>query len=433
MSATSTIAPRTIESMRRGWCPGTLRPMETGDGWLVRLHPPGARLLPAQLRRVAALAWEHGNGLVEISARANLQIRGVTAESHPGLVTALLAEELVDEREGSGPQRLTLASPLAGDPDDLLDTSALAEAVEVAARTASGLPAKIGIVIDGGGAISLDAFPADIRLRATAPDTLILGLPGGLWFGACKITDAPATLATLLSGFLDIRRGHPDPVRRFRDLSAEALAALADRAGLQQVATPAQRPAPRRVGLFPWRGDEAAAVIGLPFGRCDARTLDRLAAVAESGDIRFSPWRGLAFRGLSQANAEALLTLANDLGLVTRDDDPRLSVQACSGSPACRSAQAPTMADAARLAEAAAGLLADGLTLHVSGCIKGCAHPGPADLTLVAERGLYRLIQGGTARESGSETLDLPTLMARLQPGNELHARLSAARQGTDA
>lgn len=34
------------EALRRGWCPSTLRPMETGDGWLVRLHPPGARLTP---------------------------------------------------------------------------------------------------------------------------------------------------------------------------------------------------------------------------------------------------------------------------------------------------------------------------------------------------------------------------------------------------
>ena len=108
------------EALRRGWCPSTLRPMETGDGWLVRLHPPGTRLSPAQLRRIATLAAEHGNGLIEISARANLQIRGVTAESHPKLVERLLAERLVDEHDGDGPQRLTLVSPIAG-----LDTAVM--------------------------------------------------------------------------------------------------------------------------------------------------------------------------------------------------------------------------------------------------------------------------------------------------------------------
>ncbi len=34
------------ETMRRGWCPGTLRPMATGDGLLVRLHPPRNALTP---------------------------------------------------------------------------------------------------------------------------------------------------------------------------------------------------------------------------------------------------------------------------------------------------------------------------------------------------------------------------------------------------
>jgi precorrin-3B synthase len=102
------------DELRRGWCPSTLRPMETGDGWLVRLHPPDAKLTPGQLRRIAALAGQHGNGLIEISARGNLQIRGVKPQTHPALVASLLAEHLVDEHDSEGPQRLTLISPLAG-------------------------------------------------------------------------------------------------------------------------------------------------------------------------------------------------------------------------------------------------------------------------------------------------------------------------------
>src|SRR6218665_2715428 len=122
------------DALRRGWCPSTLRPMETGDGWLVRLHPPGARLSPTQLARIAALAREHGNGLIELSARGNMQLRGVTEQSHPALVAALLAERLVDEHEGDGPQRLALISPLAGhDRSDFIDAAALAGAIELSA------------------------------------------------------------------------------------------------------------------------------------------------------------------------------------------------------------------------------------------------------------------------------------------------------------
>ncbi|WP_227650486.1 hypothetical protein, partial [Klebsiella pneumoniae] len=48
-------------ALRRGWCPGALRPMATGDGLLVRVHPPAGRLSVADLRLVARLARDTGN------------------------------------------------------------------------------------------------------------------------------------------------------------------------------------------------------------------------------------------------------------------------------------------------------------------------------------------------------------------------------------
>ena len=66
-----------------GWCPGALRPMMSGDGLVVRVRAPLGRLTSAQAAGVARLASELGNGLIDISARANLQIRGVTPDAHP--------------------------------------------------------------------------------------------------------------------------------------------------------------------------------------------------------------------------------------------------------------------------------------------------------------------------------------------------------------
>ena len=421
----------TKEELRRGWCPSTLKPMETGDGWLVRLHPPGARLAPPQLRRIAALAAEHGNGLVEISARANLQIRGVTAESHPVLVERLLAEDLLDEHDGDGPQRLTLVSPLAGrDPGSLIDAAALAGQIERRARTVSGLPAKFGIVVDDGGAQALDGFAGEIRLVGIGSRHLALCLADRLWHGPLAETGAAAEVEATLRRFAALRHAAPDRIRRLRDLPPDVLATLS---ALPETAVPAPRPRPRRAGLFALGEGRFAAVIGLPFGRCDATTLDKLGAGAEStkAEIRLSPWRGPAFRDLGQAEAESLLALADNLGLITRDDDPRLSVQACAGSPACSRAEAPTMTDAAALAGAAADLLARGVTLHVSGCVKACAHPAAADLTLIARQGRYDVVPGGTARDKPVATLDLSTLKARLQPGQDIHAQLAKAVRRT--
>ncbi|WP_336813999.1 precorrin-3B synthase [Bosea sp. MMO-172] len=416
------------EALRRGWCPSTLKPMETGDGWLVRLHPPGAQLAPAQLRRIAALAVEHGNGLIEISARANLQIRGVTPDTHPKLVERLLAEHLVDEHEGDGPQRVTLVSPLAGqNPTDLIDAVALAAQIEQRARAIPGLPAKLAVVVDDGGAQVLDKFPCDIRLVGIAAGQAALCLGDCLWRGPIAEAGAAAAVEIALRRFTALRKAAPDRIRRLRDLSPESLANLSV---LPETAAPTPRMPPRRAGLFALESAQHAALIGLPFGRCDAAVLDRLAAGTETSAaaIRLSPWRGLAFRNLGRAEAESLLSLADDLGLITSDDDPRLSVQACAGSPACLRAEAPTMTDAAALAETAAGLLAQDVTLHVSGCVKACAHPAAADLTLVGRAGRYDVVLNGTTRDKPIATLDLSALLTRLQPGQDIHARLKAAR-----
>lgn len=430
MSAFSRKLPQAEkEALRRGWCPSTLKPMETGDGWLVRLHPPGARLTPTGLRQIAALAAEHGNGLVEISARANLQIRGVTPESHPVLMERLLAEGLLDEHDGDGPQRLTLVSPQAERAGGLIDAIALAERIETQGRTVSGLPPKLSIIVDDGGPNSLDAITCDLRLFGIAEGAVALKLAERGWQGPLSEAETAKTVASILRSFANVRRAAPERIRRLRDLPDEALASLTY---LPEIAAPTARTAPLRAGLFAMADGRFAALIGLPFGRCDATTLNQLAeGLAPDSDIRFSPWRGLSFRELDRGQAERLLGLAHSLGLIVSDDDPRLSVQACAGSPACSRAEAPTMADAALLAEATADLLAQGLTLHASGCVKSCAHPGTADLTLVGHDGRYDVVLGGTTRDKPLATLDLPGLLARLQPGQDIHARLSEAVRKT--
>jgi precorrin-3B synthase len=265
------------ETMRRGWCPGTLRPMLTGDGLLVRLHPPGNALTPDQLAYVAELASRHGNGQIEISGRGNLQLRGIREEAHPVLVDDLFAAGLVDEAGGDGPNRLVLTSPLAGSAaDELLDAAALAETIERTGRSIGGLPAKFLIVVDGGGALALDGFAADLRIRATSAETVAFRLPHGLWFGPVALDEASTLTARLLDGFVAANKQSSRQVRRMRDLEPEALNALAISCGLVPMASLTTRPKPASVGLVAERNDRVAVLAGLPFGRTDAAGLRNL-------------------------------------------------------------------------------------------------------------------------------------------------------------
>ena len=151
---------------RRGACPALTRPMETGDGLLVRLVPAKGALSPAQLSGLAAAARQFGNGLVEVTARGSLQLRGLTPETVSPLNAAVAALHITP-REGL----TTDVSPLCGvDPAEIADARPLAAALRAQVTGLAGrLGPKVSVVLDGGGAIGLDALSADIRLRAV-PD-----------------------------------------------------------------------------------------------------------------------------------------------------------------------------------------------------------------------------------------------------------------------
>ncbi|WP_199897813.1 hypothetical protein [Acetobacter papayae] len=73
----------------KGWCPGALRPMLSGDGLVVRVRPHGGCLSRVQLGGLGELAQAYGNGLVDFSARANLQLRGIKPEGHAAVLEGL--------------------------------------------------------------------------------------------------------------------------------------------------------------------------------------------------------------------------------------------------------------------------------------------------------------------------------------------------------
>ena len=77
----------------RGFCPGVWTPMEAGDGWIVRVRPSHARIPARRLDRLARLARWGGNGIIELTRRANLQIRGVSSAHLEPLRAELLALE----------------------------------------------------------------------------------------------------------------------------------------------------------------------------------------------------------------------------------------------------------------------------------------------------------------------------------------------------
>ncbi len=112
----------------KGWCPGALRPMESGDGLLVRLKPWGGAFTVAQAAGIAELAAHLGNGQIDLTRRANLQIRGLSEEALPELHRALDRLRLLDADAATEAARNVMVGPVAG-PDVRALTVALTQAI----------------------------------------------------------------------------------------------------------------------------------------------------------------------------------------------------------------------------------------------------------------------------------------------------------------
>jgi precorrin-3B synthase len=395
------IAPR-----RKGWCPGALRPMETGDGLIARVRTPRGRLSLDQAAAVAECALRCGNGALGLSARGNLHLRGLSERTLSRLHARLGDAGLIDADPEVERLRNIVVSPLDGlDPDTLLDLSPSAAALETrlgADKDLRRLPAKFSFVLDALGRLPLADVDADIRFEASREQALAIFLAGEDALAAeCAPGETGEIAVRLGRAFVRLAGAGERSPRRMRALAQRmgAMAVFAE-AGLE--ARPRAR-SQRRASLSDLLGAHeygAKVVVGAAaaFGEIAAgrflALIERAGALGASG-LRLTPWRAFLIAGLDREGAQSMLGSIAGLGFIARADEPRLRIAACPGAPACMHGRRPVREDAARWA--ALMPKGEGVVLHLSGCAKGCARPAATAATLTATEVGYDLILAGKA------------------------------------
>ncbi|TCP92987.1 precorrin-3B synthase [Sphingomonas sp. PP-CE-1A-559] len=371
----------------KGWCPDAWRPMMAGDGLLVRIRPPLGRVTREQTLGLCDAAATHGNGLIDLTSRANLQIRGVRKESWRPLIDTLLDLGLIDPDPIREARANILVAP-EWRPGD--DTHRIAELLRARLADLPELPGKIGFAIDAGVAPVLQDAPADFRIERAASGTLILRADGRtLGTPVSPGTEADRLIA-LAYWFVDsggtasgrmVRHGAPLP-----DWAAATT-------------PPAASAPPLGVGQH-----ALGRALGLPFGRIVARALARYVDTERAIDaIRTTPWH----IAICEADA-ALLVKPDPVDFITDPASPALHADACVGAPVCPQGSVETRALALRLAPHITG------RLHVSGCAKGCARAAPADVTLTGREGRYDLAFDARAGAPPSRAgLDVAQILAQ--------------------
>jgi precorrin-3B synthase len=381
VSATNPAADRPATGDR---CPGVLRLASAADGQLARIRLPGGLIGAGQMRTLARLADELGDGRVELTSRGNVQLRALA----PG-AAGPLTEQLT--RAGLLPSlshdrvRNVLASPLAG-LDGGRDLTGIVRALDTALCARPRLAELSGrflfAVDDGRGDVA--SLGADVVAQVGADGVVVNGLAVAPGDGT---DDEVVTLMLACAeAFLDEAAAQGGTAWRIADLTdgAERVrAAVAARLKLA-AARPAdvENAAGRPVGIIGPGG--TAAVLLAPLGRLTAAQLTWLAGRVTGRPARITPWRSIVLPDLP--DAAGVLRDAAGLGFGVDAASPWLRVSACAGRPGCASALADVQADAAGFAARWPDRI-----VHVSGCARHCGRPAATEIDVTATSEGYQV------------------------------------------
>lgn len=399
----------------RGWCPTAYRPMESGDGLLIRAKVIGARIDAVQLTAVAHIAKCFGNGLIDLTQRGQLQIRGVQPSTLENAIAALGKAGLMSANADIERIANILSPPLAG-----LDKSAVINANFLVSDLAAALthdpalyalPAKFLFAINDDGSLPIDDCDADISIHPVAKARFALRLAGVEDQAAIvPAEDVIAAAIRLTKSFIDLRTANPFDLRRMRKLiQAIGFTQLIEKAGVSfgSFVPPRRTPAIDFLGVQE-RSGFAFAGIGTPSGRWRAEDLAELANEALNHGLteaRLTPWRAILFPAPNGAMATKIRNRAQIMGLIVQSSDQRRSVIACPGAPECCQANGDTRTYLQRLAPLAYQFAGrDGVGLHISGCEKGCVRRKSTPVTLVIDREGFNLVFNGSAQDQPDQS-----------------------------
>jgi precorrin-3B synthase len=378
-------------------CPGVLRLAEAADGYLARIRLPGGLIGAGQMRVLARLAGEFGDGRVELTSRGNVQLRALAP-----VAAGPLTEELA--RAGLLPSlshdrvRNVLASPLAGldGGPDLTGIVLALDAALCARSRLADLPGRFLFAVDDGRG-DVAGLGADVTARVRGDGIVVNGLAAQ---GRGSQDGVVAAMLACAEAFLDEAAAQGGTAWRIADLAdgdERVRAAVAGRLGLTAAPEPAAAPEPtavpepaaagsrapsRPVGLV--GPDGTAAVLLAPLGRLTSAQLTWLAGQVTGRPARITPWRSVVVPDLS--DAARMLAEAAHLGFGVDAASPWLRLTACAGKPGCASALADVQADAAEF-----GVRWPDRIVHVSGCARHCGRPAATQIDVTATSQGYQV------------------------------------------
>ena len=386
------------------------------DSFMCRMRMPGGIVSAAQFRGVADLADDLAGGYVDITTRANLQVREIPARAAAEVLNRLAELGLTSRGSGADNVRNVTGSPTAGiDPQELIDTRPVVRQIHfhiLNHRELFGLPRKFNIAFDGGGRVPVLEDTNDIAFRAAQVGDEVLyalalgGITGHSDFArSTGIVVPPEDTTAVCDAILRVFINNGDRTSR----KTSRLKYLLDRWGhdkfmneveallgrklrrAEELARPSQEKH-GHMGVHEQKQPGLSYVgVTAAVGRLTSEQVRGLARIAErfgSGTIRLTVWQNLLISDIPTADIPAVLEAIAALGLAWAVSHVRGGLVACTGNAGCKFAASDTKGHAARLVDFLDERItvATPINIHLTGCHHSCAQHLVGDIGLLGAR-----------------------------------------------
>ena len=446
-------------------CPSLFNAATAQDGILSRIRLPAGLISSTQCEALVQVVNQFGNGEIQITNRANLQIRTSQALSLE-ILQDLQDYGLASSESSTDGLRNIMASPTAGiDPLAKINTIPFVKQwnLYLVKHPELGiLSNKFSICFDGGETISVGDRPNDICFKAVE-------INGEIYFslhlGIGDRGDSPSAVGRLihskqtlevLTALTEVYRVYTEqklnqthscarPPRAREMIGAwgveNYLQLVEENLGYSLKPLPLCSLPQERRSRFEYKhlgihaqSQSGLAYIGvaIPLGRLTAIQFQGLGDLARQyggGALRLTPWQNILITDIAEAQVEQVTREINGLGLSISANHPYAAIAACSGYMGCKAAHTNTQVDAKQVAVYLESCiqLDHPINIHFSGCDKSCAQHHPSDIALVGIQGkekkcpeAYRVYVGDGNTNFGKELYteysaqDIPNLIAQL-------------------
>ena len=423
----ATTAPDKENIFRFKW-QGLFYLTPASEAFMCRLRIPGGVLKTFQLRELARISQELTTGYVQVTTRANIQLRNFEVKNAPELLRRIQSVGLMSRGAGADNIRNLTCNPTAGiDPHELIDTLPLCQElaqVIVNDRSFYDLPRKFNIALDGGGLIGTVEDTNDIGLRAERIGDGVAGVAPGVYFrvklgGATGHQAFARDLGVLVKPEEAVKlalaavrvyiahgnRGDRKKARlkhllekwtleQYRDEVEKLLGYKLLRAPVQveDRNSKVETPPHSHVGVFPQKQPGLNYVgVSVPVGNITPKQMIRIAEIADlygSGEVRLTVWQNFIIPNVPDAFVETVKKAVVKAGFDWRQSHLRSGLIACTGNAYCKFASSNTKAHALELANYLEKKvqLDQPLNIHLTGCPNSCAQHYMGDIGLLGTK-----------------------------------------------